>query len=100
MDSENYLKKGYHVDRYHALEEDLLRFCDYISLEFYPSVDKRRAIRSMYLADLLLRIGSNIDIFFSKYISSNSHVKECSNIAKEKPPEFWNWETLRSWSHI
>ena len=91
MDSENYLKKGYHVDRYHALEEDLLRFCDYISLEFYPSVDKRRAIRSMYLADLLLRIGSNIDIFFSKYISSNSHVKECSNIAKEKPPEFWNW---------
>jgi hypothetical protein len=91
MDSDDYLKKGYHVDRYHALEDDLLRFLDYITLEFYSSVGERQQIRSMYLADLLLRIGSNIDIFFSKYIISNSNVPECSTIAKEKKPELWNW---------
>ena len=91
MDSDDYLKNGYHVDRYHALEEDLLEFFDYMSLEFYPSVEERQAIRSMYLADLLLRIGSNIDIFFSKYIITHQSVPECSTIAGEKEPDFWNW---------
>lgn len=91
MNSDDYLEKGYHVDRYHALEEDFLRFLDYMSLEFYPSAEKRQGIRSMYLADLLLRIGSNIDIFFSKYIISNPNIQECSTISTEKKPEFWNW---------
>jgi len=96
MISDDYLEKGYHVDRYHALEEDFLRFLDYMSLEFYPSTEKRQEIRSMYLADLLLRIGSNIDIFFSKYIISNPNVQECSKIVQEKKPDFWNWGDFKT----
>jgi len=66
MSEDNYLEQGYHIDRYHALEEDLLRFLDFVTLEFYPN-RARQCIRSLYLADLLLKIGSNIDIFFYKY---------------------------------
>jgi hypothetical protein len=91
MNSDDYLKKGYHVDRYHVLEEDLLRFLDFLPLELYPTQEERQKIRSMYLADLLLRIGSNIDIFFSKYILSNLSIPVCITIATEKEHEFWNW---------
>lgn len=33
---DEYFENGYHIDRYHALEEDLLRFLDYVTLDFYP----------------------------------------------------------------
>jgi hypothetical protein len=65
---DEYFEKGYHIDRYHALEEDLLRFLDYVTLEFYPKPQNQKYIRSIYLADLMLRIGSNIGIFFDKFI--------------------------------
>ena len=70
MTQDNYLEQGYHIDRYHALEKDLLEFLEFIPLEFYPC-RARQCIRSTYLADLLLRIGSNIDIFFKKTIECN-----------------------------
>jgi len=63
-----YFKNGYHIDRYYALEEDLLRFLNYITLEFYPKPQNQKYIRSIYLADLMLRIGSNVSIFFDKFI--------------------------------
>jgi hypothetical protein len=66
MNQEGYLEQGYHIDRYHALEDDLLRFLDFVTLDFYPSIEERQKIKSLYLGDLLLRIGSNIDIFFRK----------------------------------
>jgi hypothetical protein len=64
MTTDEYFTKGYHVDRYHALEKDLIRFFEYLPLDFYANSEERKRIRSTYLADLLLRIGSNIDIFF------------------------------------
>jgi hypothetical protein len=69
---EDYFDRGYQVDRYHALEEDLIRFFNFMPLDFYTTSEERKRIRSTYLADLLLRIGSNIDIFFKKFISSDS----------------------------
>ena len=65
---DEYFEKGYHIDRYHALEEDLLTFLDYVTLEFYPKPQNRKYIKSIYLADLMLRIGSNIGIFFDQFI--------------------------------
>jgi hypothetical protein len=76
MSNDDYFRKSYHIDRYHALEEDLLRFLDFIPLELYNSPAEREYIRSTYLADLLLRIGSNIDIFFKKFISSKTEYTE------------------------
>lgn len=67
---DEYFEKGYHIDRYHALEEDLLTFLGYITLEFYPQQQDRENIKSIYLADLMLRVGSNIGIFFDKFIES------------------------------
>ncbi|MGV8127226.1 MAG: hypothetical protein ACP5PV_08475 [Methanothrix sp.] len=65
---DEYFENGYHIDRYNALEEDLLNFLNYITLEFYPKQQNQRYIRSIYLADLMLRMGSNISIFFDKFI--------------------------------
>ena len=67
---DEFFEKGYHIDRYHALEEDLLTFLDYVTIEFYPKPRNQRYIKSIYLADLMLRIGSNIGIFFDKFIES------------------------------
>ena len=39
-------------------------------LEIYNTTEKRENVKSPYLADLLIRIGSNIDIFFRKLILS------------------------------
>jgi hypothetical protein len=67
---DEYFEKGYHIDRYHALEEDLLTFLDYVTIEFYPKPRNQKYIKSIYLADLMLRIGSNIGIYFDKFIES------------------------------
>jgi len=67
---DEYFERGYHIDRYHALEEDLLTFLNYITIEFYPKPKNQKYIKSIYLADLMLRIGSNIGIFFDKFIES------------------------------
>jgi hypothetical protein len=68
MDS--YFENGYYIDRYYALEEDLLKFFNYITLEFYPKPQNRRYIRSIYLSDLLVRIESNISTFFDRFIDN------------------------------
>jgi hypothetical protein len=67
---DEYFEKGYHIDRYHVLEEDLLTFLNYVTLEFYPKPRNQKYIKSRYLADLMLRIGSNIGIFFDKFSES------------------------------
>ena len=85
-----YIEQGYHIDRYHALEDDLLRFLDFVTLDFYPSIEERQKVKSLYLGDLLLRIGSNIDIFFRKIISSNKDDKDIKEIFGEKTRLNWN----------
>lgn len=69
--TDDYLKIGYQVDRYYELEEDFLEALKYMPLEIYDTSVKRKGAKSTYLADLLLRIGSNIDIVFRKMIMSD-----------------------------
>lgn len=90
MTQVGYIEQGYHIDRYHALEDDLLRFLDFITLDFYPSIEERKTVKSLYLGDLLLRIGSNIDIFFRKIISSNKDDKDIKEIFGKKTKIDWN----------
>jgi hypothetical protein len=97
MTMDEYFAKGYHVDRYHALEEDLIRFFDYLPLDFYTNSEERRRIRSTYLADLLLRIGSNIDIFFKKFIMSDNR---CIDLSANKDEETLNWGDCKKLEHI
>ena len=71
--TDDYLKIGYHVDRYYELEEDFIEVLRYMPLEIYDTPQKRKEAKSTYLADLLLRIGSNIDIVFRKMIMSSKY---------------------------
>ena len=70
MPSDDYFEVGYHTDRFYELEEDLIKFLRFMPLEIYNTSEKREKVKSPYLADLLIRIGSNIDIFFRKLIIS------------------------------
>jgi hypothetical protein len=90
MNQEGYLEQGYHIDRYHALEDDLLRFLDFVTLDFYPSIEERQKVKSLYLGDLLLRIGSNIDIFFRKIIISNKDDQDFKEILGKRSRIDWN----------
>jgi len=75
MTIDPYFEVGYHVDRYYELEEDFLKVMKYMPLEMNNTPDTRERATSTYLADLLIRIGSNIDITFRKMILSNfSHI--------------------------
>jgi hypothetical protein len=59
------------------LEEDFLKVLKYMPLEIYNTPEEREKGKSIYLADLLLRIGSNIDIVFKKMIMLNyRHIYE------------------------
>ncbi len=71
MADDPYFKAGYHVDRYYELEEDFLQALKHTPLEIYNTPEERKKAKSVYLADLLLRIGSSIDINFKKMIMSN-----------------------------
>ncbi len=91
MESGDYRKKGYCVERYHLLEEDLLRFLDFVTIGFY-SPTERKNIRSMYLADLLLRLGHNVKILFKDYLLS---IPNYENYVKRKPKN-WNMDTYKT----
>ena len=71
MPSDDYFEVGYHTDRFYELEEDLIKFLRFMPLEIYNTSEKREKVKSPYLADLLIRIGSNIDIFFCYDFSFN-----------------------------
>jgi hypothetical protein len=97
MAIEDYFDKGYHIDRYHALEEDLIKFFEFMPLDFYTTVEERKRIRSTYLADLLLRIGSNIDIFFKKFIMSDGR---CSVLSEQKEEGNLTWKDYKKLEEI
>jgi hypothetical protein len=59
----DYFDSGYAIDMYHMLEKDLLNFLEYMPLYVYDAPKKRKEIHSPKLAELLVRIGYNIDIF-------------------------------------
>ena len=89
-----YFEAGYHIDRYYELEEDFLKVLKYMPLEIYDDSGKRCGAKSTYLADLLLRIGSNIDVMFRKLIlSDHPHIyddklREINNkLSEEERPQ-------------
>lgn len=65
----DYIKEAYIVDDYHSIEEDFIKFIEYIPLFLYPKEEEMKKIISPKLADLLLRIGSKIDISFKSYLN-------------------------------
>jgi len=56
-------KSGYSLNSYQILEDDLIDFLKNISIDYYQG-DERKKIFSPKLGELLIRIGSQIDIFF------------------------------------
>ena len=66
----DYIKRAYIVDDYHSIEKDFIKFIEYFPLSRYPEEDDMKKITSPKLADLLLRIGSKIDISFSSRINN------------------------------
>jgi hypothetical protein len=91
MSNDNYIVQGIHIDRYHALEEDFLKFMEFITLDFY-SLKELTKIKSTYLADLLLRIGSNVDVIYKKYLIENS---EFTDIVGKKSENELNWDDCK-----
>lgn len=77
-----YFSNGEHITQYHLLEEDFVKFIEYIPLELYRK--NRKAIKSPKLGDLLLRIGSNVDIFFRNWLKDRrSEFKiDCPDVSK------------------
>lgn len=59
-------KSGYTLRIYQILENDLVTFLNNISIEYYVG-EKRKEIYSPKLAELLIRIGSQVDIFFRNW---------------------------------
>jgi len=59
-------KSGYSLNSYQILEDDLIDFLKNISIDYYQG-DERKKIFSPKLGELLIRIGSQIDIFFRNW---------------------------------
>lgn len=59
-------KSGYSVNIYKILERDVVDFLNYIPIDYYLG-NKRKDIFSPKLAELLIRIGSQIDTFFRNW---------------------------------
>ncbi len=59
-------ESGYSLRMFQILENELVNFFNYIPIDYY-SGDKRKDIFSPRLSELLIRIGSQIDIFFRNW---------------------------------
>ena len=57
---------GYSLRMFQMLENELINYFNYIPLEYYSS-DERKKIYSPKLNELLIRIGSQVDIFFRNW---------------------------------
>ena len=65
-------KSGYSLNLYQIIEEDFMEFLKNISIDYYQG-DERKNIYSPKLGELLIRIGSQIDIFFRNWDVVQSH---------------------------
>jgi len=59
-------RDGYTLKLFQILENDLVDYLKYISIDYYLG-DERKKIFSPKLSELLIRIGSQIDIFFRNW---------------------------------
>ena len=84
-------KSGYSLKIYQMLENDLINFLNYIPLHYY-NANKRKEIFSPKLSELLIRIVSQIDIFFREWDIIQSQDTESS---KEKL-KFGNYKYIEN----
>lgn len=80
-------KSGYTLRIYRILENDLVNFLNNISIEYYLG-EERKEIYSPKLAELLIRIGSQVDIFFRNWDIVHETFKA------NNPKKQFNLETL------
>lgn len=59
-------KSGYSLRAFKMLEDDLVNFLNYISIEYYSSEEWKK-IYSPKLAEHFIRIGSQVDIFLKNW---------------------------------
>ncbi len=85
----NMYKSGYTLHLYQILEDDLVDFLKYIPIDYYPTYTRNK-IFSPKLSELLIRIGSQIDVFFRNWdiVRRNN-----ASIAKEKF-KFGNYKVI------
>jgi len=65
-DIEDIYESGHSIRMFEIIENDLVTFFRYIPPEYYDNEDREKII-SPVLVDLLIRIGSQIDIFFRNW---------------------------------
>ena len=65
-------KSGYSLNLYQIIEDDFMEFLKNISIDYYQG-NERKKIFSPKLGELLIRIGSQIDIFFRNWDIVQSH---------------------------
>jgi len=65
-------KSGHSLNLYQIIEDDFMEFLKNISIDYYQG-DERKKIFSPKLGELLIRIGSQIDIFFRNWDIVQSH---------------------------
>jgi len=84
-------KSGYTLRLYQILEDDLIDFLKYISIDYYQG-DNRKEIFSPKLSELLIRIGSQIDIFFRNWdiVQKNNSSKPMDKL------RFGNYKTINN----
>ena len=59
-------ESGYSLKLYQILENDLIDFLNYIPIDYYYGI-KRKEIFSPKLSEFLIRVGSQVDIFFRNW---------------------------------
>ncbi len=90
-------ESGYSVNIYKILERDVVDFLNYIPIDYYLG-SKRKDIFSPKLAELLLRIGSQIDTFFRNWdivqeVYNDNHKKPLKSVSVLHFPDFKIIET-------
>ncbi len=89
LGSEDMYNSGYSIRMYRILENDLVDFLNYIPAEYY-NYDERNKICSPVLSDLMIRIGSQIDIFFRNW----DLIQELNPKIIDKDLEFPNYKRI------
>lgn len=90
-----FFRSGHSLKLFQILENDLVEYLKYISIDYYKG-DERQKIFSPKLSELLIRIGSQIDIFFRNWDIVHSQ-NPSVNIKKLK---FGNYKAINKFINL
>lgn len=91
LSSEDMYNSGYSIRMYRILEDDLIDFLNYIPAEYY-NYDERKKIYSPVLSDLIIRIGSQIEMFFRNW----DLIQELNHKTVTRELKFANYKRIES----